>query len=88
MAQPAAHSRHSVGRRSEALTARPLGKTFSLHCQRRHPKLPTIPTYLPLTARHRYVRSSIDISIDSLFSIEKIRSNDLFPSDNLFRSTL
>ena len=22
----------------------PLGKTFFLHCQRRHPELPTIPT--------------------------------------------
>ena len=25
----------------------PLGKTFFLHCQRRHPELPKIPTYLP-----------------------------------------
>ena len=28
---------------------RPLGKTFFLHWQRRHPELPKIPTYLPLT---------------------------------------
>ena len=28
-------------------TGRPLGKTFFLHCQRRHPGLPKIPTYLP-----------------------------------------
>ena len=28
-------------------TGRPLGKTFFLHCQRRHPELPKIPTYLP-----------------------------------------
>ena len=27
-------------------TGRPLGKTFFLHCQRRHPELPKIPTYL------------------------------------------
>ena len=26
---------------------RPLGKTFFLLCQRRHPELPKIPTYLP-----------------------------------------
>ena len=25
-------------------TGRPLGKTFFLHCQRRHPELPKIPT--------------------------------------------
>ena len=25
-----------------------LGKTFFLHCQRRHPKLTKIPTYLPV----------------------------------------
>ena len=25
----------------------PFGKTFFLHCQRRHPELPKIPTYLP-----------------------------------------
>ena len=29
-------------------TGRPLGKTFFLRCQRRHPELPKIPTYLPL----------------------------------------
>ena len=29
-------------------TGRPLGKTFFLQCQRRHPELPKIPTYLPL----------------------------------------
>ena len=28
-------------------TGRPLGKTFFLHRQRRHPELPKIPTYLP-----------------------------------------
>ena len=28
-------------------TGRPPGKTFFLHCQRRHPELPKIPTYLP-----------------------------------------
>ena len=27
-------------------TGRPLGKTFFLQCQRRHPELPKIPTYL------------------------------------------
>ena len=27
---------------------RPPGKTFFLQCQRRHPELPKIPTYLPL----------------------------------------
>ena len=27
-------------------TGCPLGKTFFLHCQRRHPELPKIPTYL------------------------------------------
>ena len=26
----------------------PFGKTFFLQCQRRHPELPKIPTYLPL----------------------------------------
>ena len=31
-------------------TGRPLGKTFFLHCQRRHPKLSKIPTYLPACA--------------------------------------
>ena len=29
-------------------TARPLGKTFFLQCQERHPELPKIPSYLPL----------------------------------------
>ena len=29
-------------------TGRPLGKTFFLHCQRGHPELPKIPTYLPV----------------------------------------
>ena len=29
----------------------PLGKTFFLHCQRRHPELPKIPTYLPLQSQ-------------------------------------
>ena len=29
-------------------TGRPLGKTFFLHRQRRHPELPKIPTYLPV----------------------------------------
>ena len=28
-------------------TGRPLGKTFFLHCRRRHPEVPKIPTYLP-----------------------------------------
>ena len=28
-------------------TGRSLGKTFLLHCQRRHPEFPKIPTYLP-----------------------------------------
>ena len=31
-------------------TGRPLGKTFFLHCQRRHPELPKIPIYLPVTS--------------------------------------
>ena len=31
-------------------TGRPLGKTFFLQCQRRHPELPKIPTYLPHTS--------------------------------------
>ena len=29
-------------------TGRPLGKTFFLQSQRRHPELPKIPTYLPV----------------------------------------
>ena len=29
-------------------TGRPSGKTFFLHCQRRHPELLKIPTYLPV----------------------------------------
>ena len=32
-------------------TGRRLGKTFFLQCQRRHPKLPKIPTYLPEVER-------------------------------------
>ena len=32
-------------------TGCPLGKTFFLHCQRRHPELPKIPTYLALPRR-------------------------------------
>ena len=32
-------------------TGRPLGKTFFLQCQRRHPELPRIPTYLPRLSR-------------------------------------
>ena len=32
-------------------TGRPLGKTFFLHCRRRHPELPKIPTYLALPRR-------------------------------------
>ena len=32
-------------------TGRPLGKTFFLQCQRRHPELPKIPTYLALLHR-------------------------------------
>ena len=38
------------GTRTRAVggTGRPLPKTFLLHCQRRHPELPKIPTYLPL----------------------------------------
>ena len=28
-------------------TGGPLGKTFFLHCQMKHPELPKIPTYLP-----------------------------------------
>ena len=31
-------------------TGRPLGKTFFLQCQRRHPERPKIPTYLPTLA--------------------------------------
>ena len=58
MAQPAAHIAHSVGRRSEALSAR------------------------------SHVRSSIDILIDALFSIEKVRSTNLFRPNDLFRSIL
>ena len=34
-------------------TGRPLGKTFFLQCQRRHPELPKIPTYLPLLLLRR-----------------------------------
>ena len=30
-------------------TGCPLGKTFFLPCQRRHPELPKIPTYLPIS---------------------------------------
>ena len=39
----------SRGTRHRAVggTGRPLGKTFFLLCQRRHPELPKIPTYLP-----------------------------------------
>ena len=36
-----------TGPRAVGGTGRPLGKTFFLHCHRRHPKLPRIPTYLP-----------------------------------------
>ena len=32
-------------------TGRPLGKTFFLQCQRRHPELPKIPTYLQTTPK-------------------------------------
>ena len=32
-------------------TGRPLGKTFFLQCQRRHPEPPKIPTYLPTLAK-------------------------------------
>ena len=37
------------GTRTRAVggTGRPLDKTFFLHCQRWHPELPNIPTYLP-----------------------------------------
>ena len=31
---------------TERATGRPLGKSFPLHCQRRHPELAKIPTYL------------------------------------------
>ena len=33
--------------RAVGATGRPLRKTFFLQCQRRHPELPKIPTYLP-----------------------------------------
>ena len=36
-----------TGPRAVGGTGCPLGKTFFLHCQRRHPELPKIPTYLP-----------------------------------------
>ena len=35
-------------------TGRPLGKTFFLQCQRRHPELPKIPTYLDCVHTHHY----------------------------------
>ena len=35
-------------------TGRPLGKTFFLQCQRRHPEHPKIPTYLPASRRARW----------------------------------
>ena len=43
------------GTRTRAVggTGRPLGKTFLLACQRRHPELPKIPTYLP-TCRYLF----------------------------------
>ena len=50
-------------------TGRPLGKTFFLHRQRRHPELPKIPTYLPtyLPARHRiYVMGGV---IDNYYRV-------------------
>ena len=42
----------SRGTRHRAVggTGRPLGKTFFVHCQRRHPELPKIPTYLPTSS--------------------------------------
>ena len=43
------HMRERLKRHHRAVggTGRPLGKTFFLQCQRRHPDLPKIPTYLP-----------------------------------------
>ena len=35
-------------------TGRPLGKTFFLHCQRRHRELLKIPTYLPTSPPKLY----------------------------------
>ena len=40
---------HSGYTRAVGGTLRPLGKTLFLHCQRRHPELPTISTYRPLS---------------------------------------
>ena len=34
-------------------TGRPQGRTFFLHCQRRNPELPMIPTYLPPIQGHK-----------------------------------
>ena len=42
-------------------TGRPLGETFFLQCQRRHPELPKIPTYL-------YRQQLIDEFRDTVFS--------------------
>ena len=42
-------------------TGRPLGKTFFLQCQRRHPELPKIPTYLPLWVD---ATANTDIDVD------------------------
>ena len=38
----------STSPRAVGGTGYPLGKTSFLHCQRRHPELPKIPTYLPV----------------------------------------
>ena len=50
-----------IGARALGRTGRPLGRTFLLHCQRRHPELPKIPTYLPHGCgnRERVCRSEL-----------------------------
>ena len=45
-------------------TGRPLGKTFFLQCQRRHPELPKIPTYLPM--QHQHLRATLESYLNAL----------------------
>ena len=44
-------------------TGRPLGKTFFLHCQRRHPELPKIPTYLPQQREADHRTRQMNVSV-------------------------
>ena len=53
-------------------TGCPVGKTFFLHCQRRHPELPKIPTYLPRGGIERLQRPG------SLFLLHIRESNHLW----------